>query len=333
MNVLDDFKIILVGDLHCKSSNIDETKKIFEYISTVAKKHSIKDVFLLGDLFDSHGIVHLPVVYCYKEIFETYSDLNFFCLVGNHDYIVHGNRRHHSLLYYKKQSNVTIIDSSDNNLFLYKNNSIDFECMPHTNKEDFFELIKKKKTDILLCHHTFLGAQYENSFIAPDGIDSTCIDYLKIVSGHIHKTQNVQQVFYTGTPRWLSKSDANQSKGIWLWDGLEKFKFLSTGTVCKEIFSINIDESFNFDLAIDAKNKYILNVKGDKSFLEKVCNIYKEGCEIRHIPIDSKKITVKESDGLEKSLENFVKNNYVPSYNIDNQELCNIIAQRLNNEK
>jgi len=326
----NSYKIILVGDLHSKNSNLEETKKLFEFIDVQAKSYGIKDIFLLGDLFDTHGIVHLPVTYCYYELFNKYSNLNFYCLVGNHDYVVHGSQSKHALVAFYNLPNVVVIDSVDDEPFTYQCEGIQFDCIPHTTDEYFYELCKKKKSDVLLCHHTFIGAQYENNFFAPNGIDLSQVLYSKIVSGHIHKQQSVGKVYYPGTPRWLKESDANEEKGIWLWDGLEQYQFIATDTVCQKIHNLYIDESTNLNIDINENHRYILNVKGDFNFVEKVSGQFKNLAEIRQVPVEHKKVLVKESEGILNSLQDFVKYKYKTIYGVDNEELWNVINSRLN---
>jgi len=323
------YKILLVGDLHSKNSNLEETKKIFEFINIQCLKYNIKSVFLLGDLFDTHGIVHLPVVYMYHDLFNKYKNLNFYCLVGNHDYVVHGSHAEHALVSFKFLSNVQVIDAADGQVYTYKQDNIQFDCIPHTTQEQFFTLCKQKKSDILLCHHTFTGAQYENNFFAPDGIDLEKTSYKRIVSGHIHKIQEVGKAFYVGAPRWLKESDANQDKGIWAWDGQDKFDFISVDSVCCKINVLNIDENSNLDIPINDQHRYIFNVKGDRDFVESIALKFKTKVEVRQIPDEYKKVKVKESDGVLQSLHDFVKYKYKTIYNIDNEQLWETISYRL----
>lgn len=315
------YKYIFVGDLHSKTSNIEETIHIFEKIVKVAVENNVKEIILLGDLFDTHGIVHLPVTHCYFNLFNKYKNFHFICLVGNHDYITHGNYQEHSLITFKGLNNVTIVDDLTN---------IDsFDLIPHCSEDKFLEFCNKKKSNTLICHHTFVGAQYENGFYAPDGIDLDKVPYKTVISGHVHLNHQVGKCFYPGTPRWLKESDANQDKGIWLWDGAQDFKFISTDDVCRKIFSVDITEDSNLNIAINNQHRYIFNVHGNNSFLNSIVERFSTNVEIRHFPVNDKKNIVKESDGILNSLKNFVLNHYNPLYDIDKNEFWNIINNRL----
>jgi len=319
------YKYILVGDLHTKNSNIEETCQIFSFLNDISKDYNINNIFLMGDLFDTHGIVHLPVTYCYYDLFSKYEHLNFYCLVGNHDYVVHGSNSKHSLLPFKKLKNVTVIDD----FFHFSDLNCSFDCIPHTSDDVFFELIKNKKADTLLCHHTFKGAVYENNFFAPDGIEISNVDYKNIVSGHIHKKQTIGKVFYIGTPRWLKESDANEDKGIYLWDGNSQYEYIKTEDVCRKICVLNIDTNSDLNISLNSKHRYIFNVNGDLSFVEKIAKMFDGTVEIRQVPNSYKEVFVKESDGVLNSLEDFVKNKYKPITGIENNLLWNEICKRI----
>lgn len=315
------YQYILVGDLHSKTSNIDETCRIFEKIVKVATENNVKEVILLGDLFDTHGIVHLPVMHCYFSLFKKYTQLNFHCLVGNHDYVTHGNYQEHSLITFKGLKNVRVIDE-----LTHFN---EFDLAPHCSEDKFLELCSKKYSDTLICHHTFAGAQYENGFYAPDGIDLDKVPYKTVISGHVHLNHQVGKCFYPGTPRWLKESDANQDKGIWLWDAAQDFKFISTEDVCRKIFSFDIKEGTNLNIDINKKHRYIFNVYGNNSFLNSIIEKFPIGVEIRHVPTNEKQTLVKESNGVMNSLKSFVLDHYKPLYDIPKEELWSIINNRL----
>lgn len=315
------YKYILVGDLHSKPANLDETKRIFEKISEVALRHEVYNVILLGDLFDTHGVVHLPVMLCYHQLFSKYYNLTFTCLVGNHDYVTHGDYKQNSLIAFKDMGNVRVVDDLSE--------LGEFDVMPHCSEDKFFELCEKKMSSTLICHHTFAGAQYENGFYAPEGIDLDKVPYKTIISGHVHLNHQVGKCFYPGTPRWLKESDANQDKGIWLWDGQKDFKFISTEDVCRKIFSFDIKHESDLSISINSQHRYIFNVYGNNTFLKRVMEKYPQGVEIRHVPVNEKKSLVQEANGISNSLKSFVLNHYNPLYDISKDELWGIINQRL----
>lgn len=314
--------------MHSKPSNVEETKRIFAFLNELCKENNIKYVFILGDLFDTHGIIHLSVVYCYYDLFLKYSDLKFYCLTGNHDYEVHGNVSKNALLSFKFLPNVKVVD--DFYTFLLDENLFDF--IPHCSNENFYKFNFEKKSNIVLCHHTFKGAQYENGFFAPDGIEMDNVNYSLIISGHIHKIQRMNKVFYIGSPRWLKESDSNEDRGVWLWDGENDFLFKSTEPVCRKIIKLRLDKENFKEFDFDLKNKYILEVTGDNQFVEFLSNKFSGKAEIRHIFNQVSNIKVKESDGIFASLEKFIKKSYCPMNNISNDLLWKEIQERLSCE-
>jgi DNA repair exonuclease SbcCD nuclease subunit len=315
-------KYLIVGDTHATPHNLEEIKALFKFINEKAIENNLDTIILLGDLFDTHQIVNLSVLHTYYDIFKKYHKLDFISLVGNHDRSVHGwNRKEHALLPYKDIDNVMIVDD------FYDEGNFNLISYCRT-EEEFLKFCKKKTSDTLICHQTFDGARYENGFYAKDGFDLKKVPYKNIISGHIHMEHKFDNVFYTGAPRWINRSDANVEKKIWIWDGKQDFQAIETNSVCQPIYSLDLDESSEAP-TLKSGAKYILNITGNKKYIHKMYDKYLGKAEIKTNLIDSKNVSVKESMGINKALEKFINEQYISQYGIPKDLLLKEIFTRL----
>lgn len=316
-------KYLIVGDVHATPNSIIECEKLFNFVVQTAKQHKVERVIFMGDLLDTHAILHSTVINFYHKNFFSNNDLRFICLVGNHDHPLR-NRREHGLVAFKGLENVHVIDQLEH----YP----DFDAIPYTDNDEFFEIIKNRKHDVLLCHHEFLGSHYENGFYSSHGIPLNNIPYKQIVSGHIHKIQEFGSVKYVGAPRWIHASDANQDRGIWLWDGAQSYQFIDTSEVVGKIIQIKLNE--NMDLPEINPNLYkqiIVKVTGKPHFIEKVTEKYLGKAEIIPNITQDTDSAVSESLGVNEALKKFILNNYKIQYSeLDNEALYKKVIVRLN---
>ncbi len=320
------YNSILIGDPHMTPTSLEEGSRLFEFAVAKAKELQISTIVIMGDLFDTHSVMHTSVLNFYFNTFNKYSDIKFITLVGNHDHPLH-RRTEHALVGFKSLPNVTVVDD----LMHFE----DFDAMPYTSNDEFLELCQKRKSPRLLCHHEFDGASYENGFFSSHGIDlmDERIQYTTIISGHIHKIQNFSLVRYIGAPRWITKGDANQERGIWAWDGKGDFQFFSTEEVVGKIISLNINE--NEDLRIpDNLNLYkkcILQIKGTPRFIKEMTEKY-NSAEIVPVIEDEQLSKVSEAMGVNEALKKFIMNDYKIQFSsFTNEQLLQTVADRLNN--
>jgi len=210
-------KSLIVGDMHIQPNNLKESENIFDFILKTAKKHKIKNIKFLGDMFHTHGIIRVECLYFLNEQFKKIpKDVTIDAIIGNHDKIL-GQSEHagkHSLReFVGKYPNIKIIDE----VAEYDN----LTYIPYIHNEtEFMEVINNSQNNTVICHQTFNGANYENGFYAKDGFDITKIkpEIKHVISGHIHSSQEFDRIWYTGNPRWITNAEANQEKGIWIVD-------------------------------------------------------------------------------------------------------------------
>jgi DNA repair exonuclease SbcCD nuclease subunit len=234
-------KVLRVGDPHVRPSNIDESDKLFSFIAELALKEQVDRIELLGDLFHTHAVLRLEVMEFWDSWLPHLADIcKTIVLVGNHDQSGDYTGETHALSVFHRinHKNLKIVDC------VRLEGAIGYVSYIH-DKQRFIELangLVDSGAKTLVCHATFNGSTFENGFYAPDGIDPDSIKANTIISGHIHKEQEFGKVIYPGTARWDSGSDANQSKGIWIFEHAEDGSvtsrdFYSTADVCAPIYS------------------------------------------------------------------------------------------------
>lgn len=317
------FKYLIVGDPHVTPASIPECEKLFDLIVKTARENHVKEIILLGDLFDTHAIIHASVLNFYFNQFWGTSDLRWIALVGNHD-ITLRDRHNHALMGFKNLPNVTVIDKMTH--------FEDFDAIPYTDNDEFVKITEEKRSDTLICHHEFLGSHYENGFYSSHGIDLKHVKYQQVISGHVHKKQSFGPINYLGAPRWIHSSDANQPRGLHLWDGKKDFKFIDTADTVGKIIEIKLNESSELpqDFNHNLYKKIIIRASGRPKFIEEITQKYLGKAEIVPNITQNEESTVSESLGVNEALKKFVLNDYkIQHSQMTNEKLYKTISEKL----
>lgn len=302
--------ILRVGDPHVKVANIEESEKLVAFIADLAIKTSVNVIEILGDLFHTHAIMRLEVLDFWLYTLEHISDIcEVRVLVGNHDLTGDSNTSISALDVFEKlnRKNLRIINTP-------RVEGVIGYC-PYIHDNQKFVESANRLVDfgakILVCHQTFSGAQYENGFYDPNGIDQTLLNFPTIVSGHIHKQQKIGKVIYPGTPRWDTISDANQPKGVWIYShddvtgAILKEEFISTESVCQPILSFVFKEKDAIVPVFPSNAKVALELIGSFDWVSKQKEIFKGKASIKTKISDKIKLENRKS-GLD--LAQFVAN-------------------------
>jgi DNA repair exonuclease SbcCD nuclease subunit len=288
-------KLLLVGDPHVTPSNIPEAERLMDLVyNTALKQPNLDGIVFLGDMFHTHLVVRLEVITFWKYWVQKLSQKhNVILLSGNHDQVSDNGREW-------QMSSLSTLEGCGGQAVIsepYRWNDILF--VPHTHDEDKLlkACIKNYDASVLFCHQTFAGSQYENGFYAPNGFDQDKIpnNFKYIVSGHIHKQQQIGRVWYPGTPKWDSISDANEDKGFWIWDSNDNSKvFISTQKVCTPIISLELNEGDEIpELNKDCTNLVVL--RGSSQWIAKKTKELKGLAKISAKPTDSISKRIPES--------------------------------------
>ena len=286
-----EFKIIVIGDTHVKSSSLDV---VDNYISQIVKYVKEKDpdfVVLLGDTLDTHNIANEE---CFNKVFKLINEISeltfLYIIIGNHDYANQSQylSTRHFYNPYKKWKNVKIIDdvfTESWNLKEHKDNPFNFLFVPYVPKGKFNEAIENidlTDIDCILCHQEFRGAKMGNK-ISEDGDEWDECNPM-IISGHIHDYQMINQnILYPGNS--LQHSFAENSDKIILlvtfkYEDYDKNinikKLHMTNAQQKKIVYLTYNEFLTFDFKESIKWLCKLKVTQDEYKVIKRHDNYKK---------------------------------------------------------
>jgi hypothetical protein len=205
-------KTLFVGDVHAKVEDLADCRALLDLVDETAKKHVVDRTVFLGDQYHQHAIVNVEVQRFWLEQFDRLRapGRDIVALVGNHDRPGDKTATAHAMQVHRHQ--VTVVDEPtviDGVLYL-----------PYFHDQTAFVAAAKAhpECDTLVCHATFNGARYDNGFYAKEALEPDAVPQKRIISGHIHTPASFNKVWYPGSPRWQTTSDANISRAIWVED-------------------------------------------------------------------------------------------------------------------
>jgi DNA repair exonuclease SbcCD nuclease subunit len=215
-------KILFIGDLHLKHNTLLLSKEVLSWIEDMYLKHKPDIVVNLGDTFDTHAIVRSEILCIFYDHLLKMSSLMsnsyYVCLLGNHDQYKPNSSEYHAFKPFSSINKTIIAD-----------HSIDMDGLTYVPYVGVRENWPNKTKQIVVTHNTFIGADYGYKQ-AEHGIETKDVDAEIVISGHIHKRQILDsKVHYVGTPYAMSASDADQIKGLSIFDtDTYKFEFIKS---------------------------------------------------------------------------------------------------------
>lgn len=207
-------RFLIVGDPHVQPSNIKESETLFSWILDLANTHEVQYLVLLGDLFHTHNVIRLEVLEFWRLMIPRLtSAVNVIAMVGNHDMSGDHNSKTHALSVFRDLVGFTVVEEPtviEGMVFA-----------PYIHDHD--ELIQKcnalsDQATTAWVHNTPDGSTFENGMYAPGGFNLSALNFKLVIGGHIHLKQEFDKMWLPGTARWLTASDANHEKGVWIAD-------------------------------------------------------------------------------------------------------------------
>lgn len=323
------YKMLLIGDVHAKTSELEECNKLIDYIEKIIKENNVNYCFFSGDLYHYHNVIHLPVLKFWQDSFNRLARIcKVISLVGNHDF-GYDKPHIHALLPLKKIKNVFIVDSPQ-----IIENSIYAPYM--LDKEVLVKFCNENSgRKLLFCHETFVGAQFENGFYAPNGIDQYLLPQSNIIAGHIHRPSVLDKVVYIGAPRWQIITDANTDRNLHLitveQDNIVNTKYFPTNTVCTPIYSVKDTPESPFEVpqAWGDNFKLTIDIHGPIDYVNSRKKYFEhKGYKVKPFPTKNFKSSVQESEGINKAFNNFT-NSFVAKNGTSKESLLKLALERI----
>lgn len=331
---------LIVGDIHATPSELKECISLKTLILDVLVKNKIENVIFLGDQFNEHSILNTAVIDFWNSFIVELDNINnlthIYMIVGNHDFYSPTIMFPHALISLKGVSKLVVFDK----LMQIADSTAITPYSPDPNQ--FLEQIKSiENSNIknIICHQTFNGAKYANGFYAKDAVDPKLVNF-NIISGHVHTAHAFENVWYPGSPRWRTLSDANQDKFLYIVEfgsnGFGIKEKIPTYPTCRRIIKL-VDqegqpldstehyngETYNTDFRVD--------IYGSQDYISNKVTTYKAclKARVRTFPtrLRSKKLT--EADGISISFKKYCQS-FVSPNKTDSSVLMKEAEGRLN---
>lgn len=313
------YKDLFVGDMHSQVSNLSDTERLLEFILEKVREHSPKRLIFLGDLFHTHSVVRQEVIHLYRKYMKIYAALcKVVILSGNHDGISPSNAQTNICeAVFGEIPNVTVVSgaTSDDDYvyvaFMHDNDRFVNVANGFSNTPD----------KILVCHQTFNGAAYENGMPIPGGVDAKTLSAPLVLSGHIHAGQQVGKVTYLGTPRMVTRAEANMTKYIYYLEGESPSSLTytahSTNPIVKQYLSLSYKEEDGLktiDLSathVKSGDEVTVTVEGSEEFYNAFVKQNESSIgTVRFIPKIVKKlegrVSIEQSGDIKSAMKKYV---------------------------
>jgi hypothetical protein len=261
-------KIALITDTHfgARNDNLNFNEYFYEFYEKqffpYLKEHKIKHCVHLGDVMDRRKFISYRIARDFRERFiNSFKDINFHMLVGNHD------------TFYKNTNDVNslheLVDGKFKNIKVYsKTTEVDFgDCkilfVPWINSDNYsytMEMLDTTSAQICMGHLELSGFQMQRGMIMTEGWDKRLFQKFDMVmSGHFHHKSDDGQIFYLGTPYEIYWNDYDDPKGFHIFDTKtrELERIVNTNTLfCKIYYDDTTQDYMNHDVS-RYKNKYV----------------------------------------------------------------------------
>lgn len=277
-------KIALLGDLHWGSRK--DSPIFHEYFGKFfgddffpyLKKHNIKTVIQLGDLFDNRrSISPLTINESKKHFFTPMFEQGIECYapLGNHDIFYRNSVTISSPVEFLHYPNLTIVENIST--FFIENK--EFCIVPWVcdeNVSSIKQTLSKSKSDYCIGHFELNGhilqkggnpIESDHALVTHDDLKH----FDQVFSGHYHTQSKYGNVHYLGTPYENTWSDYDDQKGFWILDTDDgSLEFVpSTHTMFTKI-DLTVGESFDELMIKDKYVKLIVDDTVDRSLIDSV---------------------------------------------------------------
>jgi len=141
-----------------------------------------------------------------------------YLLVGNHDIYKKIETDVNSLASFKFIPNVTIFEKP----IIITNNTSNILVLPWIGNKEIEQQyinINSKKAQYIFAHTDISGFKYDNGKPITRGINLEDLkSFKKIFSGHIHKRQQIDNLYYIGSPYHTKRGDIGNKKYVYVFN-------------------------------------------------------------------------------------------------------------------
>ena len=220
-------KVLFTADTHVKlwsdrefdedgiPKRLSEIFSVLESMCQHAITNGIEKMIIGGDTNDTKGIVHVRAFVLLRSLIKKYPQITFIFLHGNHD----ASDKDAS------ESAINLLDELSNVEVILERTKIDnMVFVPYSSHivEDIIDSVNDNSDDedqILVSHFGLSDATLSNGISLKTKISSEDLKKFKLVLlGHYHKPQNINHVWYVGSPIPLKRDEHGESKRFLIVD-------------------------------------------------------------------------------------------------------------------
>ncbi len=330
---------VLIGDLHAKKNNLEESEAIIDWCIAQAVERKA-DIIMLGDTLNDFGVLRVEALLFFNRIYEKFRVFNnltgksVVILKGNHDENSQGTMTYLELWHSRHYSVQVVLEPTQIDSILF---------VPFIRDHSAFKTAIENfpSATSLVCHQEFDGCMYENGFYSPHGYKAEEIpSHIQVVvSGHIHKTQQLgdasRPITYVGIPRHLTKSDLSHTPKIATTSDFRNLTYIDVpDSVAKRFHSLTITEAYTKPqlkelMKVTDRSRFYIEIAGSKLFIKKVLRDHDwTGFKVKTVPNDEKQVagTIKESEGIRTSFGKYLFS-YADKNGLGQTETKAVIAQ------
>ena len=219
---------------------LTEIIKTFLSICEYARNKNIAKVAILGDINHTKQIASVDAFSIFKNVLESFPELVFYIIPGNHDETAKDGIR----------SAIDLLKGPSNIITLDKTTVIDnITFVPYNYINQINDV---KLTDVLMSHFGLSDAILSNGKSIRSRIKlSDLRRWKKVFCGHYHKPQDIENFHYAGSLIPLTRAEFDEEKRFILFNS-ETFETESVLTEgYRKYYEFVLDDENNVDTIMD----------------------------------------------------------------------------------
>lgn len=247
----NEIKVLVIGDLHFKSSDIERTIIMCKDVLEKTIKAEPDIIVLLGDIYHDFEQIKQSANRRIVDFLASLKDIApIWIIVGNHDRPNNTEfcTRNHSLAAFEQWENVTIVDTTKR----AKIHGFRFTFVPYVYPgrfEEALNLVKNwEKSDAIFAHQAIKGCKMAYNY-DDDYIDEWDDSLPNLFCGHDHEYQKVaHNIHYPGNVMQLNYGDStDKSISLITFEKGKKWseERLYTDIPCKIKLVVDVEEFLN----------------------------------------------------------------------------------------
>jgi DNA repair exonuclease SbcCD nuclease subunit len=302
-------RIFLLSDLHfgVRANSLEWLNNQLHFFANFYfpfLKENVKEgdvFFMLGDWFDNRQLLDINVMNKAIEIIYQISKIMpVYLMTGNHDIYKKHDTDVNSLVAFRFIPNVTIFEDP----VVVTNGKSKILVLPWIGtkeEEEEYAKANSKNADYIFAHTDMAGFKYDNGRTIVKGANLKEVKgYKKVFSGHIHKRQQIDHMYYIGSPYHTKRGDIGNTKHVYIFDP-DNDKILSFENNLSSVFQrIKLEDLMEWTLEYASSvlaNNYTDIIVPDKYI--QLFNLTKfiellEGCPYKKIETAGEKVKLDE---------------------------------------